>query len=109
MLAEFIEERGGQRTGLQDCYTVVLEHVQKRCFSGIVKAEKKKLCVLVGEAERGQKVEDCVVTSALCRAEVVRRSWSTWSKEIYIHLQIVSLRSVKDTQGTYQLTIHMLI
>jgi hypothetical protein len=50
--------RGGERTGLENCYTVVLQHVQKRCLSGIVKTEEEKLCVLVGKAEGGEKVED---------------------------------------------------
>lgn len=50
--------RGGERTGLQDRYTVVLQHVQKRCLSGIVKTEEEQLCVLVGKAEGGKKVED---------------------------------------------------
>jgi len=43
---------------LQDSDTIVLEHVQKRGLSGIVKTEEEELCVLVGQAERGQKVED---------------------------------------------------
>jgi hypothetical protein len=50
--------RGGERTGLENGYTVVLQHVQKRCLSGIVKTEEEKLCVLVGKAEGGEKVED---------------------------------------------------
>jgi hypothetical protein len=50
--------RSGERTGLENCYTVVLQHVQKRCLSGIVKTEEEKLCVLVGKAEGGEKVED---------------------------------------------------
>jgi hypothetical protein len=32
--------------------------VQKRCLSGIVKTEEEELCVLVGKAEGGEKVED---------------------------------------------------
>jgi hypothetical protein len=47
-----------RRSGLEYCYTVVLQHVQKRCLSGIVKTEEEKLCVLVGKAEGGEKVED---------------------------------------------------
>jgi hypothetical protein len=43
---------------LQDGYTVVLEHVQESGLSGIVKAEEQQLCVLVGEAKRGQEIED---------------------------------------------------
>lgn len=50
--------RGGERTGLKDRYTVVLQHVQQRRLSGIVKTEEEELCVLVGKAERGEKVED---------------------------------------------------
>lgn len=50
--------RGGERTGLEDGYTVVLQHVQQRCLSGIVKTEEEELCVLVGKAERGEEVED---------------------------------------------------
>lgn len=50
--------RGGERTGLEDRYTVVLQHVQERCLSGIVKTEEEQLRVLVGKAEGGKKVED---------------------------------------------------
>ena len=59
-------ERGGERTGLQDSYTVVLEHVQKCCLSGIVKTEEEQLCVLVGKAKGGEKVVDWVGISASC-------------------------------------------
>lgn len=43
--------RGGERTGLQNGYAVVLKHVQKSRLSGIVESEEEQLCVLVGEAE----------------------------------------------------------
>ena len=43
---------------MENGYTVVLEHVQEGCLAGIVKTEEEKLCMLVGETERGQKVED---------------------------------------------------
>lgn len=66
VLAEAVDKRGGQHTGLQDCHAVVLQHVQKGRLSGIVEAEEQKLCVLVGEAERGQEVEDWAATSASC-------------------------------------------
>lgn len=79
--------KSGERTWLEDSYTVVLEHVQERGLSGIIEAKEEELCVLVGKTERGQKVEDCVGVSALgaswkcCDAHGLRGGWE------YIHLQ----------------------
>ena len=58
---------------MQDGYTVVLEHMQEGCLSGIIETEEQQLCVLVGEAERGQKVEDCMRISASCAIDMLRR------------------------------------
>lgn len=58
--------RGGERTRLENGYTVVLEHVQEGCLSSIVKTEEEKLGVLVGETERGQKIEHWVGVLASC-------------------------------------------
>lgn len=66
MSVESAKGRGTQHTGLQDRYTVVLEHVQESGLSGIVETEKQQLCVLIGQAERGKKVEDWEGTSASC-------------------------------------------
>ena len=75
---------------MQDCYTVVLEHVQESGLSGIVKAEEQQLCVLVGEAKRGQEIEDwrtcqrrvstmnVYVLRLLLRLRL-RSPWATWS------------------------------
>lgn len=69
---------------MQDCYTVVLEHVQESGLSGIVKAEEQQLCVLVGEAKRGQEIEDwrtyqrrVSTINSIAATEPV--AWATWS------------------------------
>jgi hypothetical protein len=45
---------------LQDRNAVVLEHVEQRRLSGIVKTEEQQLGVLVEQAERREDVENCV-------------------------------------------------
>lgn len=47
---------GGVKSGLEHSDTVVLQHVQQGCLSSIVKTEEEELCVLVGEAERGEDI-----------------------------------------------------
>lgn len=89
-----MEGRSGLLTGLQNCYTVVFKHVQECRLSGIVKTEEQQLCVLVSQAERGEKVEDCVDLSASCAfGGVVARMGYVEVEDGYIHLQAFSVQS----------------
>jgi len=94
---------------LQDRYTVVLKHVQKRCLSGIVEAEEQELCVLVGEAERGQEVEDWMARSASCAFGGVAALTGYVELGNTYTWRWVSLRSFSCMRNTYQLTIHMFV
>ena len=44
---------------IQNCDSVVLEHVQESCLSGVVEAEEEEFGVLVQQAEGSEDIEDC--------------------------------------------------
>lgn len=54
---------GGVQGRLQDGDAVVFEHVQEGGFAGVVEAEEEEFGVFVCQAQLGQHVPDCVLSS----------------------------------------------
>lgn len=46
------------KSRLEDGHSVVLQHMEEGCLSGIVKTKEEELCVLVEETQRGKSVPE---------------------------------------------------
>jgi hypothetical protein len=45
--------------GLKSSESVILQHMKKGGFTGVIKTKEKQLGVLVPKTERGQNIVDC--------------------------------------------------